>query len=111
MRIIGITSLLSAEADRLFHGGFRAWLGEIRRGSWIGWSELLRCYPDACRTGGNRAHFPLAANGGGVEAVVSFPSDPTRSSMIRLLRICPAPAAAVIPARKAGHKISKPLVS
>lgn len=54
------------------------------------------------------AHFPLADDGGGIEASLMFPSDSARLSIIRLLRVRPAPAMAV---RVTGRKISKPLAS
>jgi len=111
MQVIGLTSPLRAEADRVFHGGFRPWLNEIRQGSWTGWAELLRHYPGTRRMDVNLAHFTLAADGGGIEAAVSFPSDPARLSIIRLLRVCQAPSAAVVPARAAARKISKLLAS
>jgi hypothetical protein len=111
MKVIGLTSPLRAEADRVFHGGFRSWLEEIRQGSWMDWAELLRHYPGTRRMDMNLAHFPLAADGGGIEAAVSFPSDPARLSLIRLLRVCPAPSAAVVPARAAARKISRLLAS
>jgi len=110
MKVIGLTGPLAAEAKREFQGGFSAWLDQLRRGSWRNWAELLRYYPSARRTTENVAHFPLAEDGAGIEAAVSFPANPTHLSIIRLLRVCPAIAAAVTPARAAGRKISKPLV-
>ena len=116
MQVNGLTSSLAAEADQKFQGGFRAWLGELKRGCWSDWAELLSHYPDARRTVGNQARFPLAADGGGIEAAVSFPVDPTRMTIIRLLRVCPSVSAAARPpragrsVRAAGHKLSMPPV-
>lgn len=88
MKVIGITTLLRGEADQKCGSGFRAWIVEMKKGTWGNWPELLLRYPEASRTGGDEAHFPLAADGTGIRTMIFF-----KPGLMRLLRIAPAPVA------------------
>ena len=95
MKVIGITPLLRGEADQKCGSGFRAWIMEAKRGTWGNWAELLLRYPEAIRTGGDEAHFPLAADGTGIRTMIFF-----KTGLMRLLRIGPAPVAPATAARR-----------
>lgn len=88
MKVIGLNDTLIQEAEQQCAEEFRAWMAETRNGTWGNWTELLRHYPRACRTGEDEAHFPLTDDGTGVRAMVFFPTQ-----LILLDRIAPAPAA------------------
>ncbi|MGD9419473.1 MAG: hypothetical protein Q7R22_011060 [Verrucomicrobiota bacterium JB025] len=102
MNVIGLTTQLSKQAEQQCGGRHRAWLKEIGKGKWANWSELLGYYPNACRTTGNEAHFPLATDGTGIRANVFFPHG---RGIMRLLRVAPKPTgepkASARPARRA----------
>jgi hypothetical protein len=100
MKVIGITTLLRGEADQKCGSGFRAWIMEMKKGTWGNWTDLLRHYPGARRTGGDEAHFPLAADGTGIRTMIFF-----KPGLMRLLRIAPAPTAATTTARRTVHSV------
>jgi hypothetical protein len=87
MKVIGLTDELRGDAEQQCEAGFRAWLGEANQGTWGSWEELQKHYPAASRTGEDEAHFPLAADGTGVSAMVFF-----KMRLLMLLCIAPSPA-------------------
>lgn len=106
MKVIGLTTSLRGEADLKCRSGFRAWLVEVRNGTWANWAELLRHYPKARRTGDDEAHFPLAADGTGIRTMVFF-----KLGRMRLGHIAPAPIAPTAAARRnatRSHPYSQP---
>jgi hypothetical protein len=112
MTVIGLIEALRVEADRKFPGRFRPWMDQLLVGSWTSWAELLAYFPAAAQLDEKRGHFPLAPDGLGIEAMLNFPSESGRPGIIRLVRICPAPQAALpqTAGAAARRKISKPLV-
>lgn len=106
MKVIGLTTSLRGEADRKCRSGFRAWLAEVRHGTWANWADLLGRYPKAHRIGEDEAHFPLAADGTGIRTMVFF-----KLGRLRLLSISPAPVAPVKRTRQStllSHSYSQP---
>jgi hypothetical protein len=86
MKVIGLTDGLKGDAEQQCSAGFRAWLAEAETGTWSGWDELKKHYPEISRTGEDEAHFPLTADGTGIRAMVFF-----KLPLMMLLCIAPAP--------------------
>lgn len=86
MKVIGLTDELRGHAEKQCAAGFRAWLCEAETGTWSGWDELKKHYPEASQTGEDEAHFPLTADGTGIRAMIFF-----KLPLMMLLCIAPAP--------------------
>ena len=72
MNLLGITKELEADAARYCAGGFRAWIGEVRRAEWRDAGRMMASFPRCLRLGGDLYHFTLGRDGTGIEADVFF---------------------------------------
>lgn len=72
MNLLGITKELEADAAKYCAGGFRAWIGEVRRAEWRNAGRMMASFPRCLRLGGDLYHFALGRDGTGIEADVFF---------------------------------------
>jgi hypothetical protein len=72
MNLLGITQELEADAARRCPGGFRAWIGEMRRAEWRDARRMMAAFPRCLRLGGARYRFVLGPGDIGIEADVFF---------------------------------------